>query len=111
MSPQNSLETEIVHKSAEPNLCMKVLDYSKQYLNEKDIVMTEPQWLSFVSHVAGMVYRSVNKEKIPTVEKEIFSEVSMDSIKMASMICNQLSNLQDDEKYLLSIHFEAAKQN
>lgn len=111
MSFENSLEAEIVRKSAEPNLCVKILDYSKRYLKDEKIMMTEPQWLSFVSHVSGMVYRSVNNEKIPAVEKEIFSEISKDSIKMASVICNQLSDLQDDEKYLLSIHFEAAKQN
>lgn len=109
MNLQNSAEAKIIRESAEPDLCMKVLAYSKQYLKDVNIVMTDPQWLSFVSHVAGMVYRSVHKEKLPVVDKKIFSEVSKHSIKTASMICNQLSNLQDDEKYLLSIHFEAAR--
>lgn len=111
MNPQNSIALEIVSKCANPDLCTEVLNYSKKYLDAESIVMTESQWLSFVSHVSGMVYRSVNKEKIPAVEKEIFNEVSPDSIAMASTICSQLSNLQDDEKYLLSIHFEAAKLN
>lgn len=73
--------------------------------------MTESQWLSFVSHASGMVYRSINNETIPTIEAEMFSEVSQESIEMASAICKQIGNLADDEKYLLSIHFEAAKLN
>ena len=104
-------QQELINKSGNPDLCIDVLTYSKVLLGAKKIVMTEPQWLSFVSHVSGMVYRSTNQEAIPAIEKEIFSEVSEDSIVMASDICKQLVNLHDDEKYLLSIHFEAAKLN
>lgn len=111
MNQQSLMAAEIVSKCANPDLCTEVLNYSKKLFNTKSIVITESQWLSFVSHVSGMVYRSIHNEKIPAVEKEMFNEVSQDSIAMASIVCSQLSNLQDDEKYLLSIHFEAAKLN
>ncbi|KAA0966572.1 PRD domain-containing protein [Sporosarcina sp. ANT_H38] len=111
MSLQILKEREIIGKSGDPDLCIEVLTYSKKVLRTKKISMTETQWLSFVSHVSGMVYRSINMEAIPALEKEIFNEVSKDSIEMASDICKQLSNLHDDEKYLLSIHFETAKLN
>jgi len=106
-----SKEQEIISKSGNPDLCMDVLTYSKGILESKKVVMTLTQWLSFVSHISGMVYRSTNEEPIQSVEKELFNEVSSDSIVMASEICTQLSNLHEDEKYLLSIHFEAAKLN
>ncbi|WP_421101254.1 hypothetical protein ACOKXV_14140 [Sporosarcina psychrophila] len=111
MNQQITKESEIIAKSGNSDLCIEVLSYSKKSLEAKKIVMTETQWLSFVSHIVGMVYRSTNMEAIPAIEKAIFNEVSQDSIEMASDICKQLSNLQDDEKYLLSIHFEAAKLN
>lgn len=111
MNQQMPKEHEIIGKSGNSDLCIEVLTYSKKVLGTKKISMTETQWLSFVSHVSGMVYRSIKMEAIPTLEKEIFNEVSKDSIEMASDICKQLSNLHDDEKYLLSIHFEAAKLN
>ncbi len=111
MNQQNSKEQEIISNSADPDLCIEVLTYSRSFLEDKNIVMTEPQWLSFVSHASGMVYRSTHNESIPAIDKEIFNEVSQDSIVMANAICKRLSNLQDDEKYLLSIHFEAAKLN
>ena len=111
MNQQILKEREIIGKSGNQDLCIEVLTYSKTVLGTKKIIMTETQWLSFVSHVSGMVYRSINMEAIPTLEKEIFNEVSQDSIEMASDICKQLSNLHDDEKYLLSIHFETAKLN
>ena len=107
----NSQEQEIINKSGNPDLCIDVLTYSKDLLDAEKIVMTEPQRLSFISHVSGMVYRSTHKEGIPAIDKEIFSEVPQDSIIMASDICKQLPDLHDDEKYLLSIHFEAAKLN
>ncbi|HJF33568.1 MAG TPA: PRD domain-containing protein [Sporosarcina psychrophila] len=111
MNPQSLKEHELIGKSGDADLCIEVLAYSQKVLGDKEIKMTETQWLSFVSHVSGMVYRSTYKEKIPALEKEIFKEVSQDSIEMASDICKQLSELQDDEKYLLSIHFETAKLN
>lgn len=111
MSQQGLNELEIIDKSGNPDLCKVVLSYSKSILVENNIVMTEVQWLSFVSHISGMVYRSTYKEALPPIEKEIFSEVSQDSIVLASIICQQMNHLQDDEKYLLSIHFEAAKLN
>ncbi len=111
MNQQMSKEQEVISKSGDSDLCIDVLTYSKILLDVKKISMTEPQWLSFVSHIAGMVYRSTYKEAIPAIDKAIFNEVSQDSIEMASDICKQLSNLQDDEKYLLSIHFETAKLN
>ncbi|MCZ8540522.1 PRD domain-containing protein [Psychrobacillus sp. FSL K6-2365] len=111
MNTQNLKEQEIISKSGNPDLCIDVLTYSKDFLESKKVLMTVPQWLSFVSHISGMVYRSTNEEPIQSVEKEIFNEVSSESIEMASEICKQLSNLHEDEKYLLSIHFEAAKLN
>lgn len=111
MNQQIPKEREIISKSGNSELCIEVLTYSKKVLTTKKIIMTETQWLSFVSHISGMVYRSINMEAIPALEKEIFNEVSQDSIGMADDICKQLSNLHDDEKYLLSIHFESAKLN
>lgn len=111
MSQQGLNEQEIIERSGNLNLCKAVLSYSKNALVDNSIVMTEVQWLSFVSHISGMVYRSTYKEALPPIEREIFSEVSQDSIVLASAICQQMNHLQDDEKYLLSIHFEAAKLN
>lgn len=111
MGQQGLNEREIIDRSGNPNLCKTVLSYSKDILVDNSIAMTEVQWLSFVSHISGMVYRSTYKEALPPIEREIFSEVSQDSIALASAICQQMNHLQDDEKYLLSIHFEAAKLN
>ena len=111
MKQQSPNEQEIISKSVNPDSCRTILSYSKSILVNHNIVMTDVQWLSFVSHISGMVSRSTYKELIPPIEKEIFSEVSEESIMLASEICRQLEHLQDDEKYLLSIHIETAKLN
>ena len=41
----------------------------------------------------------------------MFSEVSQHSIQLAQKICEEIPNLGEGEKYLLSIHFESAKLN
>ncbi|MFJ7734797.1 hypothetical protein ACIQ2D_00535 [Lysinibacillus sp. NPDC097287] len=111
MKQQSPNEQEIICKNVDPDLCRTILSYSKRLFVDNNIVMTDVQWLSFVSHVSGMVSRSTFKESIPPIDKEIFSEVSEESIALASEICRQINHLQDDEKYLLSIHIETAKFN
>lgn len=109
MRLQNSADADIIRGCADPHLCNELLSYAQKQLASANIVMTEPQWTSFVSHIAGMIYRSIYQEKLPAINKEIFSEVSATSLELASLICARLNHIQEDEKYLLSIHFEAAK--
>lgn len=111
MNLKSPNEQEIIGKSEDPELCNTVLSYTRRMLMDNDIAMTDVQWLSFVSHVSGMVFRSIKKEAIPPIEKEIFSDVSTQAIELANDICRQMKHLHDDEKYLLSIHIESAKYN
>lgn len=109
MSLNSQSEADVIKKSGDQVLCVRILDDTKKLLKKSGIIMSEPQWLSMVSHISAMVYRSVHKEYIQPLDKNLFNEVSKESIELASQICSMLENLHKDEKYLLSIHFEAAK--
>jgi PRD domain protein (TIGR03582 family) len=100
---------ELVRKSGDKQTCTNVLSYVQQLLQKECIQMTEAQWISLVSHVSGMVYRSIHGEAIPAIDTTMFEEVSSHSIELAEEVCRLLPRLQEDEKYLLSIHFESAK--
>jgi len=107
-----SLEIKrLIDKSGDTEVCEEVLDYTKELLKEANINITEPQWLSLVSHLSAMVERSINKEFIKPLDQSLFAEVSSQSLDLASEICGKLDHLHEDEKYLLSIHFESARMN
>lgn len=100
---------ELYEKSDDPHACKVIMDYVEILLQQENIQMTDVQKLALMSHVSAMVYRSKHKETIPAVDPSIFHEVSSESIAMASEVCHRLPGLNEDEKYLLSIHFESAK--
>jgi PRD domain protein (TIGR03582 family) len=41
----------------------------------------------------------------------MFSEVSKEALQLADGVVRKIDNLSQDEMYVLSIHFETAKQN
>ncbi len=63
------------------------------------------------SHVRAMAHRSVTGEPLPEVEAELFDEISPDSMQLAREVVAQFGNLPEEEAWLLSVHFEVAKDN
>ena len=63
------------------------------------------------SHIRAMVFRSLTGEPLPEVDKSLFDEISPESMEMAERVVNSLGNLPVEEAYLLSVHFEVAKEN
>ncbi|MGX6445486.1 PRD domain-containing protein [Neobacillus sp. K501] len=104
------LET-LIQKSGDAEKCSSLLQFTEDLLKKSEIKMNDAQCLSLVSHLSAMVYRSINKEPINPIDKEMFNEVSSESINLAEMVSSKLPDLHEDEKYLLSIHFESAKMN
>ncbi len=100
---------KVIENSSDSSTCEKIILEVKELLKQANIQMTDAQWLSLVSHLSGMVYRSTHKKFIDPIDKELFNEVSSDSIKLAEKVCNLFNDLHEDEKYLLSIHFESAR--
>lgn len=101
--------SEIIKKCHYPEIAKEKLDITFQLLQEADIHMTQLQKLTLSSHICAMVNRNFDGGEIPPIDKEMFKDVSAHSIGLALEICQLLPNLPEDEKYLLSIHFEAAK--
>ena len=77
----------------------------------KNIYTTDVQLQMLTSHVKAMVLRSITGEPLPEVEKELFDEISDDSMKMAEEVIGWFGNLPIEEAYLLSVHFEVARDN
>lgn len=80
-------------------------------LNAENIFTNDVQQQMLTSHVKAMVLRSITGEPLPEVDKELFDEISAESMRMAEQVVDMLGNLPIEEAYLLSVHFEVAKDN
>jgi len=78
-------------------------------LARHNIIPNAVQEQMLTSHVRAMAHRSVTGE--PEVEAELFDEISPDSMQLAREVVAQFGNLPDEEAWLLSVHFEVAKDN
>ena len=80
-------------------------------LSRHDIVPNDVQEQMLTSHVRAMAHRSISGEPLPEVDASLFEEISPDSMTLAREVVAQFGNLPDEEAWLLSVHFEVAKEN
>ncbi|CAM3677452.1 glycine dehydrogenase [Rouxiella silvae] len=94
-----------------PERTEQLLADIQKMLNAENIFTNDVQQQMLTSHVKAMVLRSITGEPLPEVEKELFDEISAESMTMAEKVVEMLDNLPIEEAYLLSVHFEVAKDN
>lgn len=63
------------------------------------------------SHVRAMALRSVTGEALPEVEAGLFEDISEESMQRAQQVVDLFGNLPVEEAWLLSVHFEVAKND
>jgi len=77
----------------------------------KAIVPNAVQQQMLASHVKAMALRSLTGEPLPEVEEELFEDISPESMALAQQVVDLFGNLPKEEAWLLSVHFEVAKEN
>ncbi|HKM96593.1 MAG TPA: glycine dehydrogenase [Buttiauxella sp.] len=92
-------------------LTERVLAFINTLLNNRNITPNAVQEQMLASHVRAMAHRSLTGEPLPEVEESLFDEISADSLDMAKEVVEQFGNLPIEEAWLLSVHFEVAKDN
>jgi PRD domain protein (TIGR03582 family) len=80
-------------------------------LRSHNIIPNDVQEQMLTSHVRAMAHRSITGEPLPEVDASLFDEISPDSMRLAREVVAQFGNLPDEEAWLLSVHFEVAKEN
>jgi PRD domain protein (TIGR03582 family) len=80
-------------------------------LSRHNILPNAVQEQMLTSHVRAMAHRSVTGEPLPEVDASLFEEISHDSMTLAREVVAQFGNLPEEEAWLLSVHFEVAKDN
>ncbi|CAI1021078.1 glycine dehydrogenase [Serratia quinivorans] len=89
----------------------QVLAGITEMLNAEGIYTNAVQQQMLESHIRAMVLRSITGEPLPEVDKSLFDEISAESMQMAERVVGQFAILPIEEAYLLSVHFEVAKDN
>ncbi|EOH87687.1 PRD domain-containing protein [Enterococcus pallens] len=89
----------------------EVVDYTAHLLEDKQIYPTDLQWTILINHLSEMVIREKEKRAILEVDPAMFSEVSEEAMLISQLVVKKVGELPKDEIYVLSIHFESAKQN
>ena len=92
-------------------LTEKVQAFINALLKTRNITPNAVQEQMLTSHVRAMAHRSLTGEPLPEVEESLFDEISADSLEMAKLVVEQFGNLPIEEAWLLSVHFEVAKDN
>ncbi|PWC09549.1 glycine dehydrogenase [Brenneria roseae subsp. americana] len=92
-------------------LADRMLVWIGELLKRHNITPNGVQKQMLVSHVRAMAHRSVTGEPLPDVEASLFEEISADSMRLAREVVMEFGNLPDEEAWLLSVHFEVAKEN
>ena len=92
-------------------LVTTMLEQVYALLSRNNIIPNDVQQQMLTSHVRAMAHRSVTGEPLPEVEADLFDEISPDSMRLAREVVAQFGNLPDEEAWLLSVHFEVAKDN
>jgi PRD domain protein (TIGR03582 family) len=92
-------------------LATRMLSQVYSLLKGHDIIPNDVQEQMLTSHVRAMAHRSMTGEPLPEVEASLFEEISPESMTLAREVVAQFGNLPDEEAWLLSVHFEVAKEN
>jgi len=92
-------------------LAERMLKQVYALLSSQNITPNAVQQQMLTSHVRAMAHRSVTGEPLPEVDASLFDEISADSMNLARDVVAAFGNLPEEEAWLLSVHFEVAKDN
>ncbi|WP_086981083.1 transcriptional regulator [Vibrio aphrogenes] len=88
-----------------------LFERSIQLLKENNIYPDAVQKQMLFSHLKAMVIRSHTGESLPEIEIDMFEDISDVSHQLAKQVVSWVDNIAFEETYLLSVHFEVAKEN
>lgn len=101
---------QIIDKCQNPQKLKGVLVWLADCCQRDEIPFTDYQWQSLSNHVAAMVDRSITGEVLD-IDPELFTDVGEDSLILSKEVVERIGGVAEEETFLLSIHFEGAKEN
>lgn len=100
---------KMIAQSQDPQAVQVIVSEVIQLAEQADIHFTAVQLQVLTNHLIEMINRSKSGEQLPAFDPQMFAEVSKKSLDLADQVVQRIGHLADAEKYVLSIHFEAAQ--
>ncbi|WP_318484695.1 transcriptional regulator [Photobacterium leiognathi] len=91
--------------------CEETYKKAISLLKENNIFPDAIQQQMLFTHLKAMVIRSYTKESLPEIEVDMFEDISPLSHQLSANVVSWFPTLAYEETYLLSVHFEVAKEN
>lgn len=92
-------------------LAQRVMVQIADLFAARSITPNPVQQQMLTSHVRAMALRSLTGEPLPEVEADLFDDISAESMALAQQVVDLFGNLPVEEAWLLSVHFEVAKES
>lgn len=102
---------KIIDESPNRQKLELIIKETSRLMASNEIQGTELQWTILINHLNEMIKREQTGEKIIEVDPVMFDEVSEEALMISKRVTDLVGVLPIDEMYVLSIHFESAKQN
>ena len=100
---------KMIAQSQDPQAVQVIVSDVIQLAEQADIHFTAVQLQVLTNHLIEMINRSKSGEQLPAVDPQMFAENTKKSLDLADQVDRRIGHLADAEKYVLSIHFEAAQ--
>ncbi|MFD1418718.1 PRD domain-containing protein [Companilactobacillus keshanensis] len=107
--PVSENTKRIINDSPYSEKVQQILDQALKEMEVIDASPDETQVEVLTNHLAEMVNRSETGETLEEVDIEMFHSLSQDSLDAADRVAKRIGNLNEQEKYILAVHFEVAK--
>ncbi|WP_125712900.1 PRD domain-containing protein [Companilactobacillus kedongensis] len=107
--PVSENTKKIINDSPYSEKVEQILDQALKEMEVIDASPDETQVEVLTNHLAEMVNRSETGETLEEVDIAMFHSLSQDSLDAADRVAKRIGNLNEQEKYILAVHFEVAK--
>ncbi|MDT3393163.1 MAG: PRD domain-containing protein [Bacillota bacterium] len=102
---------DMIAEAKYPDETERVLRFALNKMKANNIEPNLTQVVVLANHISEMIDRAKRHEKLMDVDISLFANVSPEALQIAQAVVDKIGNLAESEKYVLSIHFEAAKNN
>ena len=108
------IKSNLILKDGELEGIKEDLEYVEKVLNKYNIIFDDMFAITFYNHIIKFIERVKSRNFVDTIEKDMVSELTEDSIKIGTELLNEIfsrykSETNMSEVYLVSIHIQVAR--
>ena len=101
---------EIIDNTVDKEKLIEVSNFIDDHFKKENIQLENYRWHALVNHISELIKRVKENGKLDELDPQMFADISESSKIFAKEVVDKVQpNLQEEEMFLLSIHFETIK--